>query len=183
MGKSPSELLMNRQVRTKFSALRHSKNHQNVKIFRENLGNTPGYEIGDAVFAKNYGRGANWLPGKIIEDLSPKSYLIQVRDVTWKRHSDQLRKREVTYSGEELKKDTNLTMQNPDMSVRNDKTRAIFRKEACIQTSNLSLADTAIQINNEVSDNTSTANSTISDGFQQKSNRIRNPPKRYVDKY
>ena len=83
-----------------------------------------------------------------------------------------------------MKKDTNLIMQNPDMSVRNDKTRAIFRKEACIQTSNLSLAaDTAIQINNEVSNNTSTANSTISDGFQQKSNRIRNPPKRYVDKY
>ena len=65
---------------------------QQVKVFQENLNQKPKYNIGDAVFAKIFGRGANWMPGKIT-DISPNSYLIQVKDVLWKRHTDQLKTR------------------------------------------------------------------------------------------
>ena len=33
------------------------------------------------------------MPGKIVDIISPKSYLIQVKDVMWKRHTDQLKHR------------------------------------------------------------------------------------------
>ena len=93
MGKSPSELLMNRQPRTKFNSLRFAETKEQVKVFQENMNHTPKFENNDAVFAKNFGRGANWVPGTIIDILSPKSFLIQVKDVVWKRHVDQLKPR------------------------------------------------------------------------------------------
>ena len=37
--------------------------------------------MNDAVFVRNYGRGDNWMPGTICEILSPKNYLVQVKDV------------------------------------------------------------------------------------------------------
>ena len=89
MGKSPSELLMNRQPRTKFNALRFSRMKEEVKVFQENMNHIPKYKKDDAVFAKNFGRGASWMPGRIIDIVSPKSFLVQVKDVVWKRHVDQ----------------------------------------------------------------------------------------------
>ena len=47
------------------------------------------------MFAKNFGRGANWMPGIIIDILSPKCFLVQVKDVVWKRHVDQLKYRQI----------------------------------------------------------------------------------------
>ena len=95
MGKSPSELLMNRQPRTRFSALRFSKTKEQVKLFQENMNQTPAFKKDDTVFAKNFGRGANWMPGIIIHILNPKSFLVQVKDVVWKRHVDQMKYRQI----------------------------------------------------------------------------------------
>ena len=63
MIKSRSELLMNRQPRTKFNALRYSKTKEQVKVFQENLDHQPKFKLNDAIFAKNFGRGENWVPG------------------------------------------------------------------------------------------------------------------------
>ena len=35
------------------------------------------------------------MPGVVIDVLSPKSFLIQIKDVIWKRHVDQLRHRQI----------------------------------------------------------------------------------------
>ena len=58
------------------------------------MNQTPAFKKDDTVFAKNFGRGANWMPGIIIDILSPKSFLVQVKDVVWKRHVDQLKHRQ-----------------------------------------------------------------------------------------
>ena len=41
LGKSPSEFLMNRQPRIRFSALRAKSSKQEVKVFQDNLDNKP----------------------------------------------------------------------------------------------------------------------------------------------
>ena len=93
LGRSPSELLLNRQPRLRLSALRSSPSKQGVKIFQENLGNTPKFSLNQPVFARNFGKGAKWLPGSIAGTISPRNFDIQVGDVIWKRHEEQLRPR------------------------------------------------------------------------------------------
>ena len=58
------------------------------------MNQTPAFKKDDTVFAKNFGRGANWMPGIIIDILSPKS-LVQMKDVVCKRHVDQLKYRQI----------------------------------------------------------------------------------------
>ena len=97
-GRSPSELLMNRQPRIRFNALRSSSTKQQVKVFEDSL-QTPTFSPGNAVFALNFGRGPRWVPAMIIHVHSPYSYDVQVDgEVIWKRHRDQLRPRTVTTS-------------------------------------------------------------------------------------
>ena len=55
IGKSPAELLMNRQLRTRFSALRFTDIKQQVKVFQDNMEQTPKFKQNDAVFTKNQG--------------------------------------------------------------------------------------------------------------------------------
>ena len=71
-GKSPSELLMNRQPRIRLNALRFSKTKEQIKVFKENMNHQPKYKMNDAVFVRNYGRGDNWMPGTICEILSQR---------------------------------------------------------------------------------------------------------------
>ena len=152
MGKSPSELLMNRQPRTKFSALRFSKTKEQVKVFQENMNNFPKYKVNDTVFAKNFGKGANWIPGKIIEILSPKSYLIQVKDVVWKRHVDQLRIREIPLENTpvvEFEARDNVIRSGSNISSTECSEvtmKTVSKKpcrEVCSQTSDISIAESA----------------------------------------
>ena len=85
IGKSSAELLMNRQLRTRFSALRFTDIKQQVKVFQDNMEQTPKFKQNDAVFAKNFGKGQDWMPGVVTDVISPKSFLVQVKDVVWKR--------------------------------------------------------------------------------------------------
>jgi transposase InsO family protein len=92
-GKSPAELLMNRQPRIRFAALKSSQTHQQVKCFENNMDNKPNFQIGEPVFALNFGKGAKWIPGTVVKIHSPRSFDIQVEHSVWKRHQDQLRPR------------------------------------------------------------------------------------------
>ena len=93
MGKSPAELLMNRQPRIKFSALRAKQSKSEVKIFQDNLDNHPKYLQNQAVFVRNFGKGAKWIPGTIVKIISPRNYEVEIGDVIWKRHEEQIRPR------------------------------------------------------------------------------------------
>jgi transposase InsO family protein len=94
-GKSPAEMLLNKQPRIRFAALRASQTQQQVKNFEQNMNNTPNFHVGQAVFAKNYGKGAHWVPGMIVKVLSPMNFEVQINDVVWKRHREQLRPRSI----------------------------------------------------------------------------------------
>ncbi|XP_028418458.1 uncharacterized protein LOC114543815 [Dendronephthya gigantea] len=95
LGKSPSELLMNRQPQIRLSALRAKKSGNEVKIFQDNPDNKPKYSLSQAVFARNFGKGPRWIPGVVIRIISPRNYDVQVSDVVWKRHEEQLRPRQI----------------------------------------------------------------------------------------
>lgn len=92
-GKSPNELLMNRQPRIRLAALRNSTTKKQVVIFKENFGGNCKYHPGQKVFVFNYGKGLRWLPGKIITVISPRSYQVQVNNSLFKRHEEQMRPR------------------------------------------------------------------------------------------
>ena len=64
-----------------------------MKVFQDNTNHIPKFEKNDAVFKKKFGRGANWVPGIIIDILSPRSFLVRVKGVVWRRHFDQLKPR------------------------------------------------------------------------------------------
>jgi len=98
-GKSPAELLLNRQPRTRYDLLHPSNLKQEVKSFEQNLDHTPKFALGDAVYALNFSRhGATWVPGEITCVQSPMNYTVQVDDAAWKRHRDQLRPRTIPRS-------------------------------------------------------------------------------------
>ena len=98
-GKSPAELLFNRQPRTRFDLLRPSALQQELRAYDRATDQEPSFSAGDSVYALNFGRhGAKWLPGLVVSVLSPMNYKIQVDDAIWKRHRNQLRSRTVPTS-------------------------------------------------------------------------------------
>ena len=92
-GKTPAELLMGRQPRIRLNALRTSTTSKQVAVFKANQGFAPKFVERERVWVKNYGRGPRWIPGYIVEILSPRSFNVQVGESISKRHVDQLRKR------------------------------------------------------------------------------------------
>ena len=51
-----------------------------------------GFEVGEPVMAKDYrNRGSVWTKGVIQDRLGPVTYRVQVGNLFWKRHIDQLR--------------------------------------------------------------------------------------------
>ena len=61
---------MNRQLRTRFSALKFTDIKQQVKVFQDNMEQAPKFKQNDAVFAKNFGKGQDWMPGVVTYVLS-----------------------------------------------------------------------------------------------------------------
>eukprot|EP00117_Sycon_ciliatum_P047528 scpid79697/ scgid33944/ Uncharacterized protein K02A2.6 len=94
-GKSPAEMLMNRQPRLRYDTLK-SKPNAGVQSFNQNMHLTPEYKPGDAVFVWSFRKSdPNWIPGVVLSLCSPMNYTVQIDDVVWKRHRNQLRPRSV----------------------------------------------------------------------------------------
>lgn len=131
---------MNRQPRLRLSNLRPKKNKHEVKVFADNLNNRNSFVLNQAVFARNFGQGNRWSHGKVVEIISPRNYKVQVGDVIWKRHEEQLRNRFVpssslelnhssfqhfpgrslTFSAQEIPRSLNPTSENP-ATTRDDR--------------------------------------------------------------
>lgn len=95
MGKTPAELLMNRLPKTRFDLLRQKSMEmkQQVKIFQDNSDFKAEFKPNQAVFVLNFGKGAKWLPGVVLKEISPRNFEVQVEDVIWERHCTQMRTR------------------------------------------------------------------------------------------
>ncbi|KAL8574425.1 hypothetical protein ACOMHN_020408 [Nucella lapillus] len=95
LDKVAAELLMSRQPCIRFAVLRASQTQQQVRLFEKNMNSIPDFTVGQPVFALNFGKGSKWIPGTIIKVLSPRNFDVQVGDVMWKRHQDQLWPRQI----------------------------------------------------------------------------------------
>ena len=51
--------------------------------------------MGDDVFVRNYHRGERWLPGVIVKETGPVSFLVRLADGNRRCHQDQVRRRSV----------------------------------------------------------------------------------------
>ncbi len=89
-GKSPAELMFNRQLNTRLSQLRPER-----KSAKEGgdvlLKGTRKFEPNESVWARNYATTRKWLKGVITEVVGPLTYRVKVGEKLWKRHVDQLR--------------------------------------------------------------------------------------------
>ena len=97
-GVSPAELLLGRQPRTKLDLLRpntaervESKQLQQ-KANHDNASRDRGFTSGALVYAKNFGQGQRWWPGKVVEVTGPVSYRVSLESGhVIRRHQDHLR--------------------------------------------------------------------------------------------
>ena len=98
-GEPPSVLLMGRRLRTRLELLKPSvEKHVEARQFSSMTRRTADRGVrqffaGDAVLARNYGRGDKWLPGVVSSVLGSRHYMVKVSGILWKRHVDQLRSR------------------------------------------------------------------------------------------
>ena len=99
-GLAPTELLLGRRPRTRLDLLkphtaeRVEGKQQEQKERHDTRSRVRSFQVGDAIFLKNFGAGARWLPGKIVEKSGPVSYHVVLEDGRRKRcHQDQLRSR------------------------------------------------------------------------------------------
>jgi len=89
---TPSELFMGRRVRTKMDILRPDLAATIQKKISPVGDVKRAFEIGEPVLVRDYrGRAETWITGVIVKSLGPVTYRVQVDNLLWKRHVDQLR--------------------------------------------------------------------------------------------
>ena len=99
-GQTPSEMLNSRRIRTHLDLLHPSQEQvQRARLRQEVHYNTKTkprqFEIGDLVWVRNFREGKRWLPGIIKERIgnAMNKVLIEGQDMTWCRHTNQLKSR------------------------------------------------------------------------------------------
>ncbi|CAG4992790.1 unnamed protein product [Colias eurytheme] len=94
-GRSPSELLLKKNVRTAFDSLRPDLNEMiRQKQRKQIISNRPTREfsLGDKVLFRKYRNNKSfWVEGVILDRLGPLSYKVGEGKMAHKRHIDQLR--------------------------------------------------------------------------------------------
>ena len=98
-GVPPCKLLMQRDLRTRFSLLLPNTEQsvmekQSVqKSSHDRRSRSREFIVGDRVLVRNHRPGPDWIPGTIIEVLGPVTYIVEIVEggQHWKRHVDQLK--------------------------------------------------------------------------------------------
>ena len=98
---TPSELFLGRKVRTRLDAIRPNLAQSVQKRSTPQEKKTRSVEIGDIVMVRDY-RGRpqkpSWIRGIVLQKLGPVTYRVQVDDLQWKRHIDQIREGAFEYN-------------------------------------------------------------------------------------
>lgn len=105
-GASPAEMLMGRKLRSALDLLkpdlhlRVENEQERQKVAHDKHSVAHSFQVGEAVYARNFRPGPMWEPAHIVEAAGTLSFKVRLfgRDVVWHRHQDQLRKRHVTDS-------------------------------------------------------------------------------------
>ena len=100
-GKTPAELLFNRQLRSTCHLLRPSM-HSRIKKYQEGMEkqsnrrvNLRDFQSGDLIWVRNFSKGKKWLPGTVVSKLGAVDYDVVLEGIRLSshRHIDQLLKR------------------------------------------------------------------------------------------
>ena len=99
-GVSPSELMFGRKIRTHLDSLRPDLarkvrlSQERQKRGQDSHARQRNFVVGEAVYARNYGPGEVWLPGKVTNIQGSTLHTVLLRDGrSVRRHTDQLRSR------------------------------------------------------------------------------------------
>ena len=93
---SPSELFLKCRLRTRLDLLRpsvaeHIARQQDLQKYHHDARNkAQDFDVGQSVMVENMRGGPKWLPGTVLEKAGPVPYRVQVGDMVWRRHTDQL---------------------------------------------------------------------------------------------
>ncbi|XP_033739278.1 uncharacterized protein K02A2.6-like [Pecten maximus] len=90
----PSELFLGRKLRTRLDIMRPDLSGKTQQKTTPTESKTRLFEIGDIVITRDYHgnpRKPSWIKGIVIRKLGPMTYTIQVDNLIWKRHVDQIR--------------------------------------------------------------------------------------------
>ena len=97
-GVPPSELLMRRSLRTRWDLLKPSissrvcTRQNKMKEGHDQHAKMRVFEVGKSVVVRNFRGGEKWVPGVIVQQLGPLTYLIDVsQGRVWKRHVDHMK--------------------------------------------------------------------------------------------
>ena len=96
-GETPSHSLFGRNFKTAIDSLK-PKTLVNRAVDPIPQCGRCKFKVGDAVFAKNFGRGAEWIPGVILEVINALNYKIKLStdpELVWQRHATQLFQRQI----------------------------------------------------------------------------------------
>ena len=101
-GVSPSELLMNRKLRSVLDLLkpnvtdRVESSQASQKVSHDKRAKSRSFTLGDVVYARSYGQGPTWEKGTIVDSSGPHNFSVEVNHagqlMTWRRHVNQLKK-------------------------------------------------------------------------------------------
>ena len=98
--RTPSELFLKQQLRTRMDLLRPdsrvqtrvSEKQGSQKLDHDRRSVQREYRVGETIMARNYRDGPKWMEGVVVERKGPLSYVVQVNHgMLWRRHTDQLR--------------------------------------------------------------------------------------------
>lgn len=90
---TPAELFLGRRLRTRFDVMRPNLAKKVNQSINPTLSSqkTRDYSVGDVVLARDYINKQNkWKRGVILRKLGPVTYKVQVGELVWKRHINQL---------------------------------------------------------------------------------------------
>ena len=97
-GVSPAKLMLQRDLRTRFSFLipdcgRAVRDKQSLqKSAHDRAARPRQWSAGDRVMARNLRPGPDWIPGTIVEVLGPVTYTVETDEGhRWKRHAEQIK--------------------------------------------------------------------------------------------
>ena len=98
-GVTPCSLFLKRQIRTRFDLLKPdqeshvAEKQSQQKGAHDKHARSRQFSVGQSVMARNLRPGPKWIPGVIVQNLGPLSFLIKTRNgPTWRRHVDHLKK-------------------------------------------------------------------------------------------
>ena len=95
-GRTPSELFLKCQIRTRLDLLKPSvpetvaQSQSQQKYHHDKQSHMRNFEIGTHVLAQNFRGTSKWLPGVIVGKSGNVSYQVKVGSKIWNRHIDQI---------------------------------------------------------------------------------------------